>query len=225
MLRVFFVVFLSIAFLPEPAAAKIVEKTETKHYRIGGKTPLGLVRGMHKKGRKRGTKVALATIRTKADFDLDFPNPRSCRNGTLNIDVAFTIRLPQPRFDDRLPGETAKKFNIFYDFLKRHEEEHKRIHLQCLARLQSQANRLLSRVRSCDQIAGVTEQFRAITQAETAKCRAAHNALDRRDEPRVGRSALYKAATVEARSGGGTAPRPLLSSIFSSEAMTLNQRQ
>lgn len=180
-------------------ATEIVHKTEISHYQIDGQTPLELVREMNRKGEKAGDRVMLASIATEANYVMKFPSD-SCARGRLHVNATFAVRLPAPR--SRLPEATAKSFNIFYGFLKKHEETHRQINLQCMARVKDRTDRLLETMQSCSQRKAMRAKLAAIISAETERCRARHAALDRRDEPKVGRFALYRDANGQSEQSG-----------------------
>lgn len=205
------------------AEAQVAHETKISHYRIGGKTPLGLVNGMFRKGKKQGGRVLLASLATKADYSVKFP-PNSCRNGKIKLNARFLMKLPVPRHKKRLSKDTAKSFNIFYSFLKKHEETHRRIMVQCLSRIQSRVNRLLSKTRSCEQLQTAKSRVDRIAAEEAKRCRGKHDALDRRDEPKINSFSLYKAAKIESKNRGKVSlPKSTLG--FSFQATEINERK
>lgn len=213
----------SVVFLAGIAEAQVAHETKISHYRIGGKTPLGLVNGMFRKGKKQDGRVLLASLATKADYTVKFP-PNSCRNGKIKLNARFLMKLPVPKHKRRLSKDTAKSFDIFYAFLKKHEETHRRIMVQCLARIQSRVNKLLSKTRSCQQLKNAKSRVDRIADEEAKRCRGKHDALDRRDEPKINSFALYKAAKVESRNRGKVSlPKTTLGLSF--QATAINERK
>ncbi|MEM1046432.1 MAG: DUF922 domain-containing protein [Pseudomonadota bacterium] len=177
-----------------PAAAdEISEKMKVKHYTIDGRDALGLVKSMHRRGRKTDDGIALASLGVKTNYVLRYEEGH-CKDGRLAADVKFTMRLPRLRRTSRLPERTTSAFNLFYAFLKRHEEEHRTITLGCIGRIQKQANRLLKRGRSCRPLEETRGALRAIVAKETRRCEGRHAALDRRDIPKVSKTPLYREA-------------------------------
>lgn len=203
-----------------PSTAQVTHKTKIKHYKIRGTTPLGLVRAMHRKGVKTESGVILASLHPKISSALNVPS-KSCRGGKTKIDVNFTIKLPKPRNHRKLSDGTAKSFNLFYDFLKKHEEEHRRIVVQCLARFHRKAQVVLRRTRSCKGFDKVTQKIERIGRTEIQRCEARHNALDRRDEAKISRTRLYKAAFAEVK-GKSRASVPVPRIGFNSQSLRLN---
>ena len=198
--RVLFLVGLAAGLLggAHQTSAEIKERTKITHYQLNGKSDLDMVRQMHRKGRKTGEGVILASTLIKPNYALRFSGP-DCAGGSLFVDVRFGIKLPKPR--RQLDGKTAKNFNIFYQFLERHEQQHKAIALQCFTRAQKRSKAVLGAVKSCSQIKQVQERIKTILAAEGEACQARHAALDRRDTPKVSRFALYKSASAQARHG------------------------
>ncbi len=175
------------------AADEISEKMKIKHYTIDGRDALGLVKSMHRRGRKTDDGIALASLGVKTNYVLRYEEGH-CKDGRLSADVRFTMRLPRVRRTSRLPEQTASAFNLFYQFLKRHEEEHRRITLGCIGRIQKQANRLLKRGRTCQSLEQTRAALRSIVAKETRRCEGRHAALDRRDVPKVSKTPLYREA-------------------------------
>ena len=200
-IRVFAALVLVSFFATTTVQAQIAHETKIRHYKIRGKTPLGLVNGMFSKGKKTNGRVRLASLRTKVDYSAKIP-PNSCRNWKIALNAKFLMKLPTPRHQRKLPKQTARKFDHFYKFLKTHEETHRRIMVQCLARLQNRANRLLGSAKSCPDLLKATSKLEDVVKSEAKRCRAKHEALDRRDEPKLSKTALYKAAKSEAKKAG-----------------------
>jgi predicted secreted Zn-dependent protease len=73
----------------------------------------------------------------------------SCRIHEFNIDMTFTIRLPQLRKGIKLNTATRRNFEEFYKLAKRHEETHRRIWLSCAAEAESLV--LNSSAKTCSQ--------------------------------------------------------------------------
>ncbi|HKG73378.1 MAG TPA: DUF922 domain-containing protein, partial [Aestuariivirgaceae bacterium] len=56
---------------------------------------------------------------------------QSCRVDKFQLDMTFTIRLPQLKDASSLNASSRASFDRFYEFAKRHEEGHRSIWLAC----------------------------------------------------------------------------------------------
>jgi len=217
-------VFVLFAFAGNAVChAQIAQKIKVKHYKIGGKTAADLIKGMYQSGEKRGGQVLLASLATKIHHTLNFP-PNSCRNGKMRFSARFLMKLPEPRHQRVLSKQTARTFNLFYDYLKKHEETHRRINVQCLSRLQSETDKVFAGVKSCDGLSAASKKVVSLRKASEKRCRAENEALDRRDAKTLHRTALYRAAKSEVK-GIVRTPIPSSQLGFAYQPMQIQDRR
>ena len=118
--------------LVSQAGAELLTRYE--HYLVAGDTPQRLLASMLSNGPQVGGGRAYAS--TRMDPRVEISTERiggQCRIAILNINMNFTIRLPQLKPDQTIGPTLRQIFDRFYAFAKRHEETHRAIWLQCSA--------------------------------------------------------------------------------------------
>jgi predicted secreted Zn-dependent protease len=112
------------------AAAKPL--TNYVHYLIVGSSPEGLYRSMISNGPLVGGGKAYASTRMDPKVTATTVATRdSCRIDKFQLDMTFTIKLPQLKDASSLDASSRAIFDEFYEFAKKHEEGHRSIWLAC----------------------------------------------------------------------------------------------
>jgi predicted secreted Zn-dependent protease len=120
----------TMMFFQHGAAAKPL--TNYVHYLIVGSSPEGLYRSMISNGPLVGGGKAYASTRMDPKVTATTVATRdSCRIDKFQLDMTFTIKLPQLKDASSLDASSRAIFDKFYEFAKKHEEGHRSIWLAC----------------------------------------------------------------------------------------------
>jgi predicted secreted Zn-dependent protease len=106
--------------------------TNYVHYLIVGSSPEGLYKSMINNGPLVGGGKAYASTRMDPKVTATTVATRdSCRIDKFQLDMTFTIKLPQLKDASSLDASSRASFDRFYEFAKTHEEGHRSIWLAC----------------------------------------------------------------------------------------------
>ncbi|MET3790733.1 DUF922 domain-containing Zn-dependent protease [Aquamicrobium terrae] len=109
------------AISPAVAGGEVIERVQA--YSISGKTPIELYRSIGEEGPKSGVGRAIAHTTFKLTWRRDYrPQGTSCTLVSAIPRLVITYTLPKP--SQALPSETKKRWDVFIDGIKRHEEVH-----------------------------------------------------------------------------------------------------
>lgn len=184
-------VFLTVATAAAtvPAASELRHTTAYRTNPIHGTTPAQLWRSMRAHPIIDEDGPALANI--THDHTLSVETERSggsCRVSNLDFRWKFVITLPKAVDEARMSGATRGMWREFTRFLKRHEERHRAIFLECGRDFLARAARITG--GTCF---GMKRKVQRFIDKEYAACMARQRAFDRRERPAVANLALRRA--------------------------------
>jgi predicted secreted Zn-dependent protease len=114
--------------------------TNYVHYLVTGSSAQGLFESMLSNGPRVAGGKAYASTRMDPDVTASTAaSGRQCRIASFNMNMTFTIRLPQLENGRKVNPALRSSFERFYAFAKRHEETHREIWLKCAAEAESLA--------------------------------------------------------------------------------------
>lgn len=185
----FVVVGVSISRI-EPAFGELSYTTEYRVNPIRGTTPEQLWRFMAAHPIIDEDGPALANI--THDYELAVENKKSggvCRVANIDFNWRFVIKLPKAVDKARMSSATGAMWGEFTGYLKRHEEHHRTIFLDCGRTFLAEAAKVTSR-RSCF---GFKRKIRRFIEKKYAACMKKQRAFDRQEKQSVANLALRRA--------------------------------
>ncbi len=173
----------------DPAAARPRAAVGYSHYPVSGTTALEMLKQMELHGPNVGGSDAYASTESTLRHTGSLVQGVTCRLKDYAIAIDFTIRLPAAQELDGMTQKVRGAWRTFYAFVKRHEETHKAIWLQCANRLEGRIRAL--RERSCEAL---DQKIGLLVDAEVAACQVKHAAFDRVERARLRAQPLVKQA-------------------------------
>lgn len=169
---------ISMTLLPAAQAKPVTNYT---HYLIAGESAEGIYRSMLRKGPHVGGGKAYASTRMMPEVSAKTVQTKDgCRIQNFQVNMTFTIRLPQLKKSSDVDPDLRRSFSRFYEFAKKHEETHRAIWLKCAAEAEAQVNRV--RARSCSQ---AEARGLAIVEEVARRCDSRHVAFDAAEQKRL----------------------------------------
>jgi predicted secreted Zn-dependent protease len=173
-----------------PSFAEAKPRTIYKTYTIAGNTAGEVLVSMIRRGPTVGGVKAYAT--TLADFSQRgemVSNAKSCRVRSYQFIGKFTITTPRLQNERALQGSSRAAWETFSRFLKRHEETHRALWLQCGAAHEAQALKLTG--PNCRV---VEAKARKLWEKTRNACRRKHEAFDAAEQRALLRQPLVRQA-------------------------------
>jgi predicted secreted Zn-dependent protease len=168
--------------------AELRTSTVVRYYPVSGTTLQSLARAMRANPISGDHGMAVANIRPYYDLRVATRNAGGqCRGNAVRLSIEFTLTLPQASAAGMSPG-TRNAWRNFVGHVRRHEETHRSIYLQC-------ARNFLARAAKISSAAGcyaVEAEARRLLAESNRACEARHLAFDRRERGRVARLALFR---------------------------------
>ena len=155
------------------ADAKPKSTTNYTYYAISGESASELYESMVRRGPHVNGSKAYASTAASAAQEGKLIQGKSCRVGDYHLSLKFVIRLPKLRNEGALVGETRSRWLQFSSFLRRHEESHRTIWLDCARALEAR----VAAIRSGDCKSAEAQAARMWDQARAA-CLKRHYAFD-----------------------------------------------
>lgn len=141
-LRLWLTIFAILTSLAAAAKAETISATRYEYYPISGQTAAELYAAMLRRGpHVDGDKAYAATSATTSQQG-KLIQADSCRVASYTVKLDFVIRLPRLADAQALTPADRRRFTQFATFLRRHEEQHRTIWLDCAAKLEAKASRL-----------------------------------------------------------------------------------
>ena len=176
--------------LATPALGDVETSVVKRDYLVGGTTARHVVDFMKFRPLRGDRGNAIASIVPSRRLTLATEQRgRSCRVKRIDLDIDFVLTLPKAAQESEMAGGTRSAWRSFVAFAQRHEEQHRRIYVDCARRFVAQARRL--RADSCGAL---ESEIRGLQNREEAACEARHLAFDRRDRRRLTRLRLFRLA-------------------------------
>ena len=164
--------------VPEVEAKPVTNYT---HYLIAGESAEGLYRSMLRKGPHVGGGKAYASTKMVPEVSArTIETGSGCRIQNFQVNMTFTIRLPQLKKSAKVDADLRKSFSRFYEFAKKHEETHRAIWLKCAAEAEAQVNKV--RAKTC---AEAEERGLAVVEEVARQCDGRHVAFDEAEQKRL----------------------------------------
>jgi len=194
-----------VATAPLFASAKPVYTTKYSYYSIGGDTAAEIYNAMISRGPHVNGAKAYASTSATSSQEGKLAQGQYCAIQDYRLKIDFVIRLPRIKNENVLTGATKARWRQFSQFLKKHEETHRSIWLDCARDLERQVKAIS--VANCGtadaKAAKLWEQMRK-------SCARKHDAFDAAEQKRLVRhpfvrlvlnqkSAMSNAAAVPAK--------------------------
>lgn len=160
--------------------AKPAENTRYTYYSISGKSADDVYRAMQRRGPKVNGAKAYASTAATAVQNGKLVQYSSCRIVDYRIELDFVIRLPRISNEKILPPADRPLWRQFSNFLRQHEETHRRIWRGCAAEVESKVKAIRS--KSC---ADASRQAARLWEKMQADCDNKHKAFDAAEQQRL----------------------------------------
>ncbi|MCB1379873.1 MAG: DUF922 domain-containing protein [Alphaproteobacteria bacterium] len=171
---------LALGLTAQAAAAKPSQTTKYTYYNVGGDTVEDIYRAMLSRGpRVNGAKAYAATSATSSQ-DGKLVQSKSCRIQDYKLRIDFVIKLPRIKNEKALPSGDRARWQQFSSFLKRHEERHRAIWLECAADLDKKVRAI--KAKTCSQ---AESRATALWDATRAACSKRHDAFDKAEQKKL----------------------------------------
>ena len=155
--------------------------TNYTHYLIAGESAEGLYRSMLRKGPHVGGGKAYASTKMVPEVSAKTIETGSgCRIQNFQVNMTFTIRLPQLKKSAKVDADLRRSFSRFYEFARKHEETHRSIWLKCAAEAEAEVNKVRAKTCSEAEARGL-----AIVEEVARQCDARHVAFDEAEQKRL----------------------------------------
>jgi predicted secreted Zn-dependent protease len=162
--------------------AKSNYPTRYNYYMISGATAVDVFNSLSRRGPVVNGVSTYAFTTVPKQSGAAVQTGQSCRMQNFDFRSEFVINLPKLENDAALFGPSRKNWRSFVSFLKRHEEVHRSIALNCGRQLQQDVAGI--RAPDCGSVMRITDRMVA---AMRKTCQRQHNALDARDQRVFGR--------------------------------------
>ena len=155
------------------ALAKPISKTSYSYYTVSGSSPVAIYKALISHGpRVKGVK-AYATTTAISSQAGRLVQGKSCRVEGYKVTMNFKIRLPKVANPGALDGATKREWQRFSAFLKKHEETHREIWLDCGSQMERKVAAL--QMGSCRDLDRKTVQ---LWKETNAACNKRHEKFD-----------------------------------------------
>jgi predicted secreted Zn-dependent protease len=162
------------------ADAKPRSTTSYTYYTVSGDSAVSLYDSMVRRGPHVNGAKAYASTAASAAQEGKLLQGKSCKVSDYRLSLKFTIRLPRLRNEAALTGETRSRWRQFSSFLKRHEETHRSIWLECAQGLESR----VASIRASNCKSAEAQAARMWDKARAA-CLRRHDAFDAAEQRRL----------------------------------------
>ena len=174
----------------QAAAISLKTHTSLRHYVVSGADELSLLREMRRKGPRVGGKPALASTRMQTRYTARMrERGAACRVEALQMEVRFIVTLPALHSGGSIRRTTRRRWPSFVRKLRRHENRHIAIWMDCLR----QVKRTLPTLRAAD-CRRLRKRMRNTYQRIMRQCSRRHDAFDRREKHAAASLPFIKAA-------------------------------
>ncbi len=182
------------------AEAAPQSRTQYSYYTVKGKSAQEVYDAMIARGpHVNGAKAYASTSATSSQEGKLLPG-KQCRVTDYTFNIDFVIRLPRVANEKLLKGETRKRWLAFSDFLRRHEERHRAIWLECASELEERVKAL--RADDCDE---VDREAAELWESIRAQCNLKHDAFDTAEQKRLASHPFVKLVIRQAATALKTA--------------------
>lgn len=184
-------------------AAKPVTTTKIVRYTVSASTASGLDEQMSSLGPYHGSERAYANIVVRPNYDGKLVQGRFCRLENFKVTAGFTMTLPILAPGVKLSKTLNSQWKSFSSFARRHEETHRAIWLECLAKAERRA--LALRVSDCGTLSREVDK---VFEAEWQVCERRQAAFDASERSKLMRHPLIVAASKVKRTAASLSTGP-----------------
>ncbi|MGI9413710.1 MAG: DUF922 domain-containing protein [Hyphomicrobiales bacterium] len=180
-----------------PALTAPKVSVKTVHYTVRGTTPQEILVYMLRHGPSVQSGPELAT----ASFDIEHDGEvrqigKRCHLHGYRAKLKIVLHLPKLAKGQKLSPATRKRWTKLSGYIRRHENKHKDIFVQCGRRIESRI-KALSGKHSCSVL---RDKMQAALVAEYDRCNKLQADFDAREAKRIPNLPLIKQAAKAARS-------------------------
>ena len=177
--------FVAVASLP--AIAKPIYTTKYSYYAINGDTAQEIYTAMIRRGPHVNGARAYASTSATSSQEGKLAQGQICSIQDYRLKIDFVIRLPRIKNEKVLTGTTKARWQQFSRFLKKHEETHRSIWLDCARDLERQVKAIS--VADC----GVADaKATKLWEQMRKSCARKHDAFDAAEQKRLVRHPFVK---------------------------------
>ena len=162
------------------AVAQPSQTTKYVYYSIAGDSASKIYNAMIKRGpHVNGAKAYASTAATSSQQG-KLSQGKSCEIQDYRLKIDFVIRLPRISNPKALTGTAGSRWQQFSQFLKKHEETHRSIWLDCAAQLEEDVRA----INAADCSVADAKATRLWTQMRQS-CARRHDAFDAAEQKKV----------------------------------------
>jgi predicted secreted Zn-dependent protease len=173
-------VALTACFAASAAHAGTIAKTRYEYYTVTGKTLVDVYDSMLRRGPHVDGAKAYASTSATSSQEGKLVAGKSCRITDYKLKIDFVIRLPKIKDEKTLTSAERGRFQKFSQFLKKHEETHRSIWLECAAKLETKVAAI--KAKSCNEAEARSEKLWADMRRS---CNQRHQAFDSAEQKRL----------------------------------------
>ncbi len=171
---------LPIAVWASFAHAGTIATTRYDYYAISGKTLVDIYDSMLRRGPHVDGAKAYASTSATSSQEGKLVGRNNCRIEDYRLKIDFVIRLPKIKEETKLSSAERTRFQRFSQFLKKHEETHRSIWLECAAKLGAKVAKISA--KSCNEAETRSEKLWAEMRRS---CNQRHQAFDAAEQKRL----------------------------------------
>jgi predicted secreted Zn-dependent protease len=160
--------------------AKPVQTTRYTYYTISGSSPEAVYAAMLRRGPDVNGVNAYATTLATSSQEGKLVMGKDCQLQDYRFKIDFVIKLPRLKNEAALPAGARSDWQKFAAFVKRHEETHRAMWLQCAAELEPKVRAL--RGKDC---AAVDKKADQLWSKMRENCSKRHRAFDAAEQKRL----------------------------------------
>jgi len=162
------------------AVAQPAHTTKYVFYTISGDSPSKVYDAMIKRGpHVNGAKAYASTAATSSQQGR-LTQGKSCEIRDYRLRIDFVIRLPKINNPKALTGAAGSRWQQFSQFLKKHEDTHRSIWLECAAQLEKD----VQAIRASDCSVADSKATKLWAQMRQS-CARRHDAFDAAEQKKV----------------------------------------
>ena len=169
--------------------------TKYTYYSINGQSAGDLYDAMLRRGPHVNGAKAYASTAATSRQEGKLLQGKSCKVVDYRFVIDFTIRLPKLTSERALTGVTKARWQAFSGFLRKHEETHRSIWLECARDLEAQVRSI--RATDCKT---ADRQVDKLWDSIRASCNRRHDAFDTAEQRRLAKHPFVKLVIANAQS-------------------------
>jgi predicted secreted Zn-dependent protease len=174
--------------LPGEARPKVTVSTQT--YRVDGADAGAIVRSMMGNAQLLGGHGRVGRTRMTRKISWQFAStPGSCRVKSHTVQLDFITQLPRHVSEQRLNATLKKHWRGFASKVKWHEEQHRKIWLDCARKAEAQVKK--ARAKTCEAL---ITRLDGIYAASNAACDKRHADFDAEETRKLSKHPLIRAS-------------------------------